>query len=439
MLKLKYCILFISLLGVVGKIVETNAAYTEGSQATLMDLDFNKLLESPETTLNMDLLNIKSISAAEKVMQNLPGVNGDLNIEIYIKFKPGRVATNMTLETIKTKGHGIHKKEVETADKTVAADNDADIPPAVNGDKDVQDSELDVSTSYLKTTFDFFKKAAHSLTRTSGPPARTRTGSIIRKGQGIHKHNLGPANVKPDAGTVSTGVKEETLPAIRFYRLGDKYLKNGYFDTASSFFNKAIKAEPEFADAHAMSGYVYEKLGRPDDAMNEYQEAIRIDAGNYPANFNIGYLYARQGDRNKAVKALNIAIERNPVSTDALTLLGVVYQVEGRFDDAIEVYQNALKINPNLEVAHTNIGNVYFKKGMYKKALEEYENVLNINPGLAQVHNNIGLIYFTQGENEKAIVEYKKAIELNPEYSKAKKNLSNVYAKTGMKVEAEKN
>jgi len=122
MLKLIYYILFISLLGVVGKIVETNAAYTEGSRATLMDLDFNNLLESPETMPNLDLLNIKSISSAEKVMQNLPCVNVDLNSEISIKFKPenatigsevkpgktGRVATNKTLETIKRKGHGIH-------------------------------------------------------------------------------------------------------------------------------------------------------------------------------------------------------------------------------------------------------------------------------------------------------------------------------------------
>ncbi len=461
---------------VEGNIVETNAGHVKGSKAVLMDMDFGKLFENPENLINLSAQNIKSLEEVKRAMQSLPGVKVDLKSEISIKFKPknvksggdvqpkpekaGKASTKKKYGSIKRKGHGIHKEKIISEDETAADAADADIQPATDEDNSFQDKALDVAASYFKKAIDVTKKAGRSLTKSTGAPPSMETGSIKRKGHGIHKEKVVPINVKPVAvktevppkrnghgihkekieliNVEPVAVKTEIPPAVKFYALGDKYFQEGKFDESASYLKMAVESEPEFAEARAMLGYVNEKLGRQDDAMNEYREAIRIDPGNYMANFNIGYLYARQGKKDKAVKSLNMAIERNPDSTDALTLLGVVYQSGGKFDDAIGAYRDALKINPELDVAHTNIGNIYYKMGRHEKALKEYQKALKINPGLAQVHNNTGIIYFAQGNNEKAVKEYKKAIELNFEHIKAHKNLAKVYSKMGMDAYAEK-
>ena len=72
---------------VQGSIVQTNATHREGSKITMMQLDFDKLLQMPEQLNRFSQMKPESLEAAKKLMKDLPGIKVDLNKEVIIKFK----------------------------------------------------------------------------------------------------------------------------------------------------------------------------------------------------------------------------------------------------------------------------------------------------------------------------------------------------------------
>ncbi|UCD87378.1 MAG: hypothetical protein JSV01_06380 [Desulfobacterales bacterium] len=72
---------------VQGAVVQTNATHREGSRITMMELDFNKLLQMPEKLVQFSQLQPETLEDAKKFMKDLPGIKAEMNKEVTIKFK----------------------------------------------------------------------------------------------------------------------------------------------------------------------------------------------------------------------------------------------------------------------------------------------------------------------------------------------------------------
>ena len=72
---------------VSGNIVQTNATHHEGSRITVMEMDFDKLLENPEQIARLNRLQPKSFEDVRELARNIPGMKVDLNKELVVKFK----------------------------------------------------------------------------------------------------------------------------------------------------------------------------------------------------------------------------------------------------------------------------------------------------------------------------------------------------------------
>jgi hypothetical protein len=68
------------------EILETNASFRDGNTVTLMSMDFGKLLADPEKFKAFADSGADSVEAAKKMMQDIPGIEVDLNPEIRIKM-----------------------------------------------------------------------------------------------------------------------------------------------------------------------------------------------------------------------------------------------------------------------------------------------------------------------------------------------------------------
>jgi hypothetical protein len=73
-------------LAVDGNILETNATYREGSKITLMEIDFGKLIETPEQLKKLSQSKPKTIEELTALIRNVPGIKVDVNREIKIRF-----------------------------------------------------------------------------------------------------------------------------------------------------------------------------------------------------------------------------------------------------------------------------------------------------------------------------------------------------------------
>ena len=69
-----------------GNIIKTNASYVDGSEVTLIDLDFSKLLKNKESLERLKKNPPKSLNEMKEIVKNIPGMKIELQKPVSIKF-----------------------------------------------------------------------------------------------------------------------------------------------------------------------------------------------------------------------------------------------------------------------------------------------------------------------------------------------------------------
>jgi tetratricopeptide (TPR) repeat protein len=95
-------------------------------------------------------------------------------------------------------------------------------------------------------------------------------------------------------------------------RLGIAYAKNILLEEASSEFEKALKANPDYTPARVNLGNVYYQLKRYDRAIEEYDKVLKVDPENARLLYNVGMIYYRQHKYEEASKRLEAASRLDP-------------------------------------------------------------------------------------------------------------------------------
>jgi len=69
-----------------GDIEETNASFVEGSRMTLIDFEFDMLLDNVEALKNFEAAEDMSLTEAKDIMKEIPGIKFDVEEKIYVTF-----------------------------------------------------------------------------------------------------------------------------------------------------------------------------------------------------------------------------------------------------------------------------------------------------------------------------------------------------------------
>ena len=93
---------------------------------------------------------------------------------------------------------------------------------------------------------------------------------------------------------------------------GNRQMEAKRFPEATAAFRQAVKARPDFAEAHSNLGYSLRNSGRVDEAIAAYQEAIRLKPDLAEAYEYLGCAYLMQGDRQAAQEQHRILQRLNP-------------------------------------------------------------------------------------------------------------------------------
>ena len=79
------------------------------------------------------------------------------------------------------------------------------------------------------------------------------------------------------------------------------------FDDARAQMQAAVRANPNFAEAHEMLGRLYEQKDQTDDALHEYEAAVRVSPEMSQAQLDLGAVLAKKGDISGATVHLRQA------------------------------------------------------------------------------------------------------------------------------------
>lgn len=106
-----------------------------------------------------------------------------------------------------------------------------------------------------------------------------------------------------------------------------------------------------------------------EEATDAYERAIKADPDHADAHVNLGRLLHEQNAPAAAEQHYRAALEAEPDHETAAFNLGVALEDLGRVDDAIRAYQRALALDPENADAHYNLAGIYERRGEKQAAL----------------------------------------------------------------------
>ncbi len=171
----------------------------------------------------------------------------------------------------------------------------------------------------------------------------------------IHERN-DPAAI----GELRQSVKKNKWDKDAWQLLGLAYFSYDRYEDAEVALLRALKIDPDFAQAQVNLGSLYLQMGRFPDAVQVLQKAADNAEYREPARaqHNLGYAWFSQGDYEKARGLYEGVLRKFPKFCPGLHGLGMVDEAEGLLNDALGRYRQALECDSRDLKVHLSLGSV---------------------------------------------------------------------------------
>jgi len=213
--------------------------------------------------------------------------------------------------------------------------------------------------------------------------------------------------------------------------LGGALQRLGQAARALESFERALALKPDLPDAPYAVAASLQALGRLEEAKTKYEGLIAAKPDWAPLHNNYGNVLKSLGQTEASLAAYRRAIALDPDMIEAVNNLGTALMERGAFDEAERCFRRAIAMKPSFVVAYNNLANLLQATGRGAEAIACYERALRIDDSLPELHNNLGNALRNMGESERAITCYDKAIKLRPKFAAAHNNLGNVLKDQG--------
>jgi len=176
-------------------------------------------------------------------------------------------------------------------------------------------------------------------------------------------------------------VELEPNRAEAYFNIAMLYKEMEADDTARTYFERTIKANPSYPGAYAELGRISEKKGELSRAIDEYKKEIAINDSSAIAHQRLGYLYSHHlNDLVKAEAEFQKALKLDPDRIDTLVHYGNILYTLEKYGQSADMFERVLQQDPKNPTANYNLALVYERWGKTKLAIEQWQKFLNMNP-----------------------------------------------------------
>ena len=190
-----------------------------------------------------------------------------------------------------------------------------------------------------------------------------------------------------------------------------------HLDKAREASARALKLDPQSAEAHVAAAQGLSMEQRYADAAAEFERAIELD----PTLFDAHYYYARScfkgGDLEKSLRLFRQAQSVRPDDYQAVYLEALVLMQLRGWNEAREAYQRGLEssrkhlaLNPHDARAYVLGAGAFARLGETQRAKEWAERAMSLAPDDDAILYNAGCALAVVGEEERALNALQRAI-----------------------------
>jgi tetratricopeptide (TPR) repeat protein len=177
------------------------------------------------------------------------------------------------------------------------------------------------------------------------------------------------------------------------------------------------------AQTHYLRGVDLLRHQDPTQAIAELDKAIKIQPQFAEAFDAKGLARLAQDDPRGALDEFRRALEQKPSLAEAHLGLGLALGQTGDLQAAAQEFRAAIRLRPNFAEAHKRLGVTLRRLGDDKGAFAEFEAAVKEDAGDPEAWYHLGLARRAHGDLPAAIQAFREAIRLKPDFEKAHYNL----------------
>jgi serine/threonine protein kinase/Tfp pilus assembly protein PilF len=216
------------------------------------------------------------------------------------------------------------------------------------------------------------------------------------------------------------------LEAYDLYLKGRYYLNKFEMDRALTYYEQAIKKDPEYALAYASIAEVYTILSTGFDilpnkdampkAREAAQKALELDPNLAEAYVSLGLVaLSYDWDRKATKKYFQKALELNPNSMSAHQWIEFYWTyMIADFETAISHLERALELDPLNFLIKIRLGFMSIFKRDADHALDQFKALFDFEPNFALLYLSIATAYALKGDYDEALAYGEKMLEIGP-------------------------
>jgi len=226
--------------------------------------------------------------------------------------------------------------------------------------------------------------------------------------------HLGAGRLQPAEVLCRQILAQNPRHAAALNLLGVIMQQGGDTATAIGFFEQAIAAMPDYADAHFNLANACMTQGSVEAGEAAYRACIALQPDDAVAHAGLGNALMAQDNWPGAAQAFQAALARAPDHLEALNKLGYVLKQQGQLDAAAEVLARALRLQPQSAEAHNNLGTVLRAMRKFEAAQRAFLAAIALRSAFIEAHNNLGHTLFDLGDVDGALSAFNYALQLAP-------------------------
>ena len=213
-------------------------------------------------------------------------------------------------------------------------------------------------------------------------------------------------------------VTTRSLQALKMFADGGALWSKGQYEPAVQAFESAVKADPEFAMAHAALGDAYYShiFNNPSSGKEHMDKALQFSERTTDRErLYIQTRYAQDlGHVAEATNRFDVYLKAYPDDWGMRFNYASLLRSNDQPQEALEQYQELTRIPPNNPSVYIDIATTYNGLGNFSESLRNYEQAFKLDPSWKtnqNINHEYGMTLFFAGDEPKARETFKLALE----------------------------